>query len=117
VKQYRFKGAPDAWSVYRQWSSTQAVNEDPLRKMTTRLQLMFDGAARLKATGEMTPARRKAFFDASLSVLRIIYPLNPALAIEQHQKLLSECPECRPSKESFPARYRLVYETAGFSSA
>lgn len=114
---WRFKAAPDAWSTYRQWSPTQAVNEDPLRKMTTRLELMFAAAARLKVAGEMTIARTNAFFDASLGVLRAIYPLAPGLAIEQHEALLSMCPECRPSKELFPAPYRFVYETVGFSSA
>lgn len=114
---YRFKAAPGAWSMYRQWSSTQAVNEDPLRKMTTRLQLMFDAAAELKTVGDMTTARSRAFFDASLGVLRTIYPLAPALAIERHEALLSLCPECRPSKVLFPARYRFVYEAVGFSSA
>lgn len=117
LKQYKFKAAPGAWSTYRQWSSTQAVNEDPLRKMTTRLQLMFDAAAQLKARGEMTPPRRSAFFDAALGVIRTIYSLDPALAIKGHQDLLSECPECRPSKDLFPTRYRLFYETVGFSSA
>lgn len=114
---YKFKAAPDAWSTYRQWSPTQAVNEDPLRKMTTRLELMFDAATRLKAAGEMTAARTKAFFDASLGVLRTIYPLAPGLAIEQHEALLSLCPECRPSKELFTAPYRFVYDAVGFSSA
>jgi glycosyltransferase involved in cell wall biosynthesis len=113
----RFKAAPDAWSTYRQWSAAQAVNEDPLRKMTTRLELMFAAATRLKAAGEMTAARAVAFFDASLGVLRAIYPLAPSLAIEQHEALLSMCPECRPSKDLFPAPYRFVYETVGFSSA
>ena len=117
LKQSKFKAAPAAWSTYRQWSATQAVNEDPLRKMTTRLELMIDAAVQLKARGEMTPARRRAFFDASLGVLRTIYPLDPAFAVEHHQKLWSECPDCRPSKELFPARYRLVYQTIGFSSA
>lgn len=112
-----FKAAPGAWSTYRQWSSTQAVNEDPLRKMTTRLELMFEAAAQLKAAGEMTTARTKAFFDASLGVLRVIHLLAPGLAIERHKALLSLCPECRPSKELFSARYRFVYETVGFSSA
>lgn len=116
-REYRFKAAPDAWSTYRQWSSKQAVNEDPLRKMTTRLELMFGAAAQLKATGAMTDARTNAFFDASLGVLRTIYPVAPSLAIEKHEALLSMCPECRPSKELFPARYRFVYETVGFSSA
>ena len=113
----RFKAAARAWSTYRQWSATQAVNEEPLRKMTTRLQLMFDVAARMKAIEEMTPPRLSAFFDASLGVLRTIYPLNPSLAIEYHEKLLAECPECRPSKDLFPTRYRLIYHTVGFSSA
>jgi glycosyltransferase involved in cell wall biosynthesis len=114
---YRFKAAPDAWSTYRQWSAAQAVNEDPLRKMTTRLELMFEAAAYLKAEGKMTTARTNAFFDASLGVLRTIYPLSPAFAIERHEALLSMCPECRPSKELFPAPYRFVYQTVGFSSA
>lgn len=117
LKQYKFKAAPDAWSTYRQWSATQAVNEDPLRKMTTRLHLMFDAAAQLQARGELTPARRRAFFDAAFGVLRTIYPLNPRFAVEQHEKLLFQCPDCRPSKDLFPARYRLVYETVGFAPA
>lgn len=117
LKRYKFKAAPDAWSTYRQWSSTQAVNEAPLRKMTTRLQVMFEAAAQLQTAGEMTPAREKSFFDASLAVLRAIYPLNPDLAIQRHQQLSSSFPECRPSKEVFPARYRLIYQTVGFSSA
>ena len=114
---FRFKAAPDAWSTYRQWSPAQAVNEDPLRKMTTRLELMFEAAEQLQAAGEMTAARTNAFFDAALGVLRTIYPLAPSLAIERHEALLTLCPECRPSKELFPARYRFVYETVGFSSA
>lgn len=114
---YRFKAAPDAWSTYRQWSATQAVNEDPLRKMTTRLDLLFAAAEHLEAAGEMTPDRRRAFFDASLGVLRTIFPLEPSLAIRKHDALLSMCPECRPSKDSFPASYRFVYGTVGFSSA
>lgn len=117
LRGYKFRAAPDAWSTYRQWSSTQAVNEAPFRKMTTRLQLMFDAAAQLKAAGEMTPPRQKSFFDASLSVLRTIYPLNPDLAVQKHKQLLADYPEGRPSKELFPAHYRLIYQTVGFSSA
>jgi glycosyltransferase involved in cell wall biosynthesis len=114
---YRFKAAPDAWSTYRLWSSTQAVNEDPLRKMTTRFELLFETAAYLQIAGEMTRERRRAFFDASLGVLRAIYPLDRRLAAEKHEQLLSMCPECRPSKEVFPAPYRFAYGTVGFSSA
>ena len=117
LKRYKFKAAPDAWSTYRQWSSTQAVNEAPLRLMTTRLQVMFDGAAQLQTVGEMTPSRQKSFFDAALGVLRAIYPLDPDLAIQNHQRLLAVLPEGRPSKDLFPARYRLMYQTVGFSSA
>lgn len=114
---HRFKAAPDAWSTYRQWSSTQAVNEDPLRKMTTRLELMFEAAEQLKVTGEMTTRRSRAFFDAALGVLRVIHPLAPSLASERHEALVSLCPECRPSRELFSAHYRFVYQTVGFSSA
>ena len=117
LKGCKFKAAPDAWSTYRQWSSTQAVNEDPLRKMSTRLQLMFDAAAQLKARGEMTIDRQRAFFDASLGVLRAIFSLDSDFAIQQHERLLNACPDCRPSRDLFPARYRLFYETVGFSSA
>ena len=117
LRGYKFKAAPDAWSTYRQWSATQAVNEAPLRKMSTRLQLMFDAAAQLKAAGEMTANRERAFFDAALGVLRAIYPLDAEFAIQQHERLLSECLERRPSRDVFPARYRLFYETIGFSSA
>lgn len=113
----RFKAVPDAWSTYRQWSSTQAVNEDPVRKMTTRLELMFEAAKYLRAVGEMTPERRRAFFDSALGVLRVIHPLASGLASEGHEALVSMCPECRPSRELFPAHYRFAYQTVGFSSA
>jgi hypothetical protein len=85
--------------------------------MTTRLELMFETAECLETEGEMTGDRRRAFFDASLGVLRTIYPIEPALAIKQHEALLSMCPECRPSKDLFPAPYRFVYGAVGFSSA
>jgi glycosyltransferase involved in cell wall biosynthesis len=114
---HAFKAAPAAWSMYRQWSPTQAVNEAPLRKMLTRLELMFAAAAHLNAVGEMTAERQRAFFDAALGVLRTIYALDPEIAIREHERLLLVCPECRPSKDLFPARYRFVYQTVGFSSA
>jgi len=112
-----FKAVPEAWSLYRQWSTTQAVNEAPLRRTTTRLKVMRAAAAALKEAGGLTPVREQAYLDASLAVIRTIYQLDRPLALAEHRQLRCEQPRYRPSVTAFPARFRQVYRLAGFAVA
>ena len=111
----RFKAAPEAWSLYRQWSITQAVNEAPLRKMTTRLEVMRQAADGLRQMEQMTSERAQAFLDASLAVIRTIYPLDVGLAMKEYQVLMHWLPTYQPSKERFPASYVRAYNMLGFA--
>jgi glycosyltransferase involved in cell wall biosynthesis len=112
---HRFKAASEAWSLYRQWSATQAAVEDKLRMMTTRLGVMRGAAHGLRQMGQMTSERTQAFLDSSLAVIRIIYTLDPKLAIREHQALREWLPNYHPSREQFPAKYIQFYNTIGFA--
>lgn len=114
---HRFKAAPDAWSLYRQWNSTQAVNEDPLRRHTTHLMVMRDAAQELRRAGQMTPSREQVFLDASLVGMRAVFQLDSRRAMEEHQRLRSEHPAYRPSPGALAAGYVFAYRLFGFQAA
>lgn len=113
----RFKAAPDALSLYRQWSPKQAVNEDPLRRMCTRLEVMWSAVRSLEAACAMTPSRRRAFQNAALRVVRTMYTYDSYLAEREHNRLLSLKPDFRPSKGDFTKLYVLAYRALGFAVA
>jgi hypothetical protein len=112
-----FKAAPESWSLYRQWSTAQAVNEAPMRRMTTRLRVMWNAAIQLKKSGGLTPERDQAFLDLALKVVRTIYPLDAGLARQEHRKLLDWNHGFRPSAGVFPESYRRAYNAVGFRTA
>lgn len=114
-RQARFKAAPDSWSIYRQWSLTQAVNEDPLRRTTTRLSVMRVAAELLREGNELTREREQAFLDASLGVIRTIFAIDRPRALDEHRRLRQWNGRFRPSSGVFPARYRAAYRTIGFA--
>jgi glycosyltransferase involved in cell wall biosynthesis len=115
LNSHRFRAAPKAISIYRQWSVTQAVNEAPMRKMRTRLELMWRAVESLRIGGEMTAERRQAFLNAALGVIRTIYTVDCRIAIEEHRRLTNWEPTFRPSPSVFPRRYVGVYNRFGFS--
>lgn len=117
AKDLRFKAAPYAWSLYRQWSMTQAVNEAPLRKMRARLTVMHAAAETLRDSGRFTAHREQAFLDAALAVIRIIFLMDPGLAAKEHARLLTWKQQLKPSATLFPARYRFAYRLLGFRVA
>ena len=113
----RFRAAPEAWSLYRQWTSQQAVNIAPLRKMQTRLEIMRDTAFELMKTARLTPIREQAFLDASLQVIRTMFPLDRMRAQKEHETLLEWNREFKPSIDLFPQNYRRIYGYFGFRAA
>lgn len=110
----RFKAAPKARTLYRQWSVTQAVNEAPMRLIRTRLELMWKIANALTDAGSMTCERKEAFLNASLGVIRSIYPSDARLAKQEHRRLVKWEPAFRPSASFFPQRYVRAYNRVGF---
>jgi hypothetical protein len=109
----RFVAAPASVSVYRQWSDAQAVHENPLRRMTTRLMLMWRTVAEI----ETTPAIRNAFFNSAMGVVRSIYPVDANLAMAEHARLRAWAPEVSLSPALFPTAFRLGYQWLGFEGA
>jgi GT2 family glycosyltransferase len=113
----RFKAAPAAWSLYRQWSSTQAVNEAPLRRHTTHLAVMRNAAQELRRIGQMTPFREQVFLDESLVGMRAMFQLDPRRAVEEHRRLRSDHPDYRPLPGALAAGYVFAYRLFGFMAA
>ena len=113
----RFRAAPDAWTVYRMWSATQAVNEAPIRKMTTRLRLMRTTVEAMKRTGQLTPEREQAYFDAALGGIRLLHLHDSAAASGEHRALREWNPQLQPSPELFSKVYLRTYHAIGFAAA
>lgn len=113
----RLVAAPGSVSIYRQWSDTQAVNENPLRRTTTRLMLMWRTIAELEARDGVTPSIQIAFFNAALAVVRTMYPIDTHRAIAEHKRLRTWAPNIAPAHDKFPAAFRLAYERLGFRGA
>lgn len=117
LKGGRFNAAPDAWSLYRQWSTTQAANEAPMRRMRTRLKVMEKAALDLGSSQTFTAERKQAFMDSSLQVIRTIYPHDESLARQEHRRLLSWNSSYVPAAKAFPRNYLRVYRLLGFAAA
>jgi len=114
----RFRAAPDSVSVYRFWDPMrQASMEDHRRMTTTRLAVMWRGAASLDQLQAWTPAARLAFTNAAMNVIRSLYVIDPRQAIVEFQKLVAANPKLRLSPQHFPAPYRVAFKLLGFSGA
>ena len=113
----RFRAAPNAWTVYRMWSATQAVNEAPIRKMTTRLKLMRTAVEAMKRTSQLTPEREQAYFDAALGGIRLLHLHDSAAASGEHRALREWNPQLRPSPTVFSKAYLCGYHALGFAAA
>ena len=105
-----FRPAPDAVSLYRQWSLTQAVYESPLRKARGRLELMQSVAVHLANTGRLTEEREDAFEQATFGVARMIAQFDYREASRIHARLKEQNPGFFPKTASclFQAAYRLL---------
>ena len=113
----RFVAAPHSVTVYRQWSTHQAVYQNSVRKTTTRLQVMWAAVAVLEREGKLTSDLRESFSNAALSVIRSLHPIDAARAAAEHQKLRGWHPAFLPSRSLFPGHYCLAYELLGFRAA
>ena len=114
---YRLKAAPNAWSLYRQWSPNQAVYQSAVRMTRTRLNVMRDAASLMHKNGLMTPMREQAFLDACLCVVRNIYRSDRETAVLEEKNLRQMSPSFRPSRALFSQSYRCAYNTCGFIAA
>jgi GT2 family glycosyltransferase len=112
-----FRAAPDAVSLYRHWSPTQAVFEKPLRLALTHLDLLWWAAQELESAGELTTRRRKAWSDRTLGAARTLYQHDKALARRYMARLYASNPGYRPRPPAFPTGYSLVYRWVGFMGA
>ena len=114
---HRFKAAPEAMSLYRQWSVAQAVNESPFRRATTQLNVMRAAAQELQRVGQMSPTREQAFLDASLVVIRSIYQMDRERAFQEHDWIKMNYPDYRPQAGPLAAPYIYAYAALGFTGA
>jgi glycosyltransferase involved in cell wall biosynthesis len=113
----RFVAAPESVTIYRQWSIDQAVYQAPMRKMSTRLSVMWEAVTSLERSGRFTPALREAFGNSALSVIRTMYPVDAGIGLAEQRKLRNWHPKFSPSRQCFPRHYCLAYDVLGFRGA
>jgi len=113
----RFKAAPEAWSLYRQWSLTQAVYENSLRRTNTRLELMWRSVLQLEQANQLTEGIRQAFSNAAFAVIRTLHQLEPARAFREHNRLKQWNSSLVPSVNHFSKGYCAGYRLLGFRGA
>lgn len=111
----KFRASPDSVSLYRQWSPSQAVYQDPLRKMRTRFDLMRRSAEAFAAAGLLTPERKDSFEKESFNLLRSLARLYLDEALALHKELLERNPKFSPRTHS--EIYNQIYRILGFSTA
>jgi hypothetical protein len=114
LAQWRFCAAPDAFSIYRKWSPTQAVNEKPLRTMVIHLDVLWRAAEKLEAAGAMTPPRLKAWSERTLSATRTLYQLDRDQVALQLQRLHALNPNFLPNPPAFSRGYAQAFRWLGF---
>jgi glycosyltransferase involved in cell wall biosynthesis len=117
LAQWRFCAAPDAFSIYRKWSPTQAVNENPLRTVVTHLDVLWGAAQKLEATGTMTPLRLKAWSERTLYATRTLYWLDMDGVALQLERLHALNPGFLPSPPAFSRGYARAFRWLGFYTA
>ncbi|MFL6212853.1 MAG: glycosyltransferase family 2 protein [Blastocatellia bacterium] len=115
IKNKRFRAAPESQTLYRQWSTSQAVYQDPQRKLRTRLQVLWHAAHEFDAAGLLNNERREAFEQAAFGVVRMLYNFNPVVAHREYAKLIGWNPRFHPTAKTFSPTYRSVYKLAGFA--
>lgn len=114
LKGYRFVPAAKSWTIYRQWSRTQAVYEDPLRRLVTKLELVDAARRALEDAGAMTPARLAAWSDQMLGTLRMLYRYDREKTAIYLKRFQAVNPRHRPSKVRFSRFYSVAEPLLGF---
>jgi glycosyltransferase involved in cell wall biosynthesis len=113
----RFVGAQESISIYRFWSETQMVFQNPLRLESSRLEVMWRAVLELDHRNQLTPLIREAFSNAVLLTIRIIYALDRDRALTEHKRLTSWYPKFIPSSKLFPKAFCVGYQLLGFRGA
>jgi glycosyltransferase involved in cell wall biosynthesis len=113
----RMAATPDAWSIYRQWSSTQSVNKHKAALAEIRLDLMLEVAGKLQEQGELKGERRKAFVDSAFGVVRTLYAFKPESGRRAWSRLKKIAGSFTPSPVYGSAAYRFLFRHFGFGMA
>ena len=113
----RFKPVPDAISMYRHWSLSQASYENSVRRIHTRLDMMVRAVRELTAKGEATSARLDIWARESLRGLRILQQWDRGRIGEFLGYIEELHPSYRPGPPAFSRSYALMFRCFGFYPA
>ena len=103
--------------MYRQWSPNQAVYQNPLRRITTRLEVIWHVVLELQKQGGLTPERLEAWSVLMLQSIRMLYQCDPALTAVHLYRLRSLNPGFIPNSPDFARSFALAYRLLGFACA
>jgi glycosyltransferase involved in cell wall biosynthesis len=114
--QQRFRPAPHALSLYRQWSNTQQASQNPTLSVLTKLDLIWWAAEKLVQAGAMTPQRLKSWSDQTLRSIRLLNQHDKSLVALHLERLRKLNPGYRPRSPAFSHGYGVAYSCLGFDA-
>ena len=112
-----FKPAPDSWSLYRHWSTDQAVHRNPLSRVNMRLQLMKQALDALTLGGGLTMQRQLAFEQSTLHCIRALYGRDRPRARVEYRELMQRNQFVSPSRSEFRRLFVLAFRIGGYEFA
>lgn len=111
----KIQNMTDSKSMYRQWSTDQAVYQDLLRRARTHLDVVWRAAKQLRSQGELNDARLSTFMRVAYSDIRTIASYDIDEAERRLADLIEWDKEFGPTGQS--RAYRFIYGLAGFGAA
>lgn len=113
----RFHPAPEALSLYRHWSPSQASYENALRRIWTKLDMMWAAVQQLHACGGANTQRLDAWADQTVRCLRTARHGNDSRSREFLGYIRRIHPDYRPGPPAFSRSFALTFRWFGFDAA
>jgi len=114
LKNYRFRAVPEALSLYRHWSSSQASYENMSRKNIAKIDLLCSTGRELCKRAGFTPRSLRIWSDRILQCVRILYRGHPSKAHEGLKCICEVNPGYCPAPPEFSRLYSLAFRLCGF---
>lgn len=113
----KFSAAPGSHSIYRHWSSAQATHQDVLRKVSTRLDVMWGAAHQVDGANTWTADAIREFWNSAFQCIRVIRMFDRDRAGREYQRLAEWNSAIQPMPAMFSSSYRMAYRLFGFGVA
>jgi hypothetical protein len=113
----RFRYFESTGAVYRQWSNDTVCKRDMREVHRRRLMIEATAEHHLRATGNLSAARRNAINQARFEIARAAWQYDRKVALDIVDLIRASDPAFSPGGPAAPTRYRAIYRPFGFAAA